>query len=116
MTTIPKHKKDRPSVGADRPVKPQNYIAENVEGTSHSSADHAQNPHHSIDPDFFAQGLQGIHIVVAEIKSDDGRRFRRRFYASLDSAQKAVDRSRMNGREAYLYLGQITIVDGDHLD
>lgn len=62
----------------------------------------------------FAQQLQGIYVVVAEIRSADGdKRFRRRFYAQLASAQLAVDRARMNGREAYLYIGQVSIVNGD---
>lgn len=64
----------------------------------------------------FGQALDGIYIVVAEIKSPGPEpRYRRRFYAQLASAQLAVDRARMNGRDAYLYIGQVSIVDGDHL-
>lgn len=64
--------------------------------------------------EFFAHQLHGIYVVVAEIKPANGeQRFRRRFYASLESAQRHVDRSRMNGREAHLFIGQLHIVDGD---
>jgi hypothetical protein len=67
--------------------------------------------------DFFAQTLHGIYVVVAEIKPANGeQRFRRRFYASLESAQRHVDRSREAGREAHLFIGQLHIVGGDHLD
>lgn len=64
--------------------------------------------------DVFGQMLEGIYVVVAEIKPLDGeQRFRRRFYAGLTAAQRAVDRAHMQGREAYLYIGQVTIVGGD---
>lgn len=64
--------------------------------------------------EFFAQTLEGIYIVVAEIKPANGQqRYRRRFYASLESAQRAVDRAVMNGREAHLLIGRISIVAGD---
>lgn len=61
----------------------------------------------------FGQMLNGIYIVVAEIQCETGKRFRRRFYANLPSAQRAVDRAVMNGREAYLYLGKVSIIGGD---
>lgn len=65
----------------------------------------------------FGQMLNGIYIVVAEIKSPGPeQRFRRRFYAQLASAQLAVDRARMNGKEAHLYIGQVSIVGGDGHD
>jgi hypothetical protein len=83
---------------------PKTHHSHHDEATS-SIADRAE---------FFAQTLHGIYIVVAEIKPANGeQRFRRRFYASLESAQRHVDRSRMNGREAHLYIGQLHIVDGD---
>lgn len=64
--------------------------------------------------EFFAQQLHGIYVVVAEIKPANGQqRYRRRFYASLESAQRAVDRAVMNGREAHLLIGRISIVAGD---
>lgn len=63
--------------------------------------------------EIFAQQNHGIYIVVAEIQCETDKRFRRRFYANLPSAQKAVDRAVMNGREVYLYIGQVSIVDGD---
>lgn len=63
--------------------------------------------------EIFALQNNGIYIVVAEIQCESGKRFRRRFYANLPSAQKAVDRATMNGREAYLFIGQVSIVDGD---
>lgn len=66
--------------------------------------------------EFFAQTLHGIYVVVAEIKPANGeQRFRRRFYASLESAQRHVDRSREAGREAHLFIGQL-LIGGDHLD
>ena len=64
--------------------------------------------------EFFAQQLHGIYVVVAEIKPANGQqRYRRRFYASLESAQRAVDRSVERGREAHLLIGRISIVAGD---
>ena len=63
--------------------------------------------------EFFAQQLHGIYVVVAEIKPANGQqRYRRRFYANLPSAQRHVDRARMNGKEAHLFIGQITIIEG----
>lgn len=87
--------------------------------THHSHHEEATNSiADSVDRgDVFGQMLNGIYIVVAEIKPLDGeQRFRRRFYAGLTAAQRHVDRSRMAGREAYLYIGQVSIVSGDHLD
>lgn len=66
------------------------------------------------DPDVMKQQLHGCYVVIAEIKSpDEDPRYRRRFYASLDSAQKAVDRAVANGRDTHLVLAQLHIVDGD---
>ena len=62
--------------------------------------------------EFFAQTLNGGYIVVAEIQCESGKRFRRRFYANLPSAQRAVDLAVQSGREAHLLIGQITIVEG----
>lgn len=89
-------------------------------GISHKTMlDHTANGDDSTLHEFvdrgavFGQALDGIYIVVAEIKSPGPEpRYRRRFYAQLASAQLAVDRARMNGRDAYLYIGQITIVEG----
>lgn len=67
------------------------------------------------EADFQAIGYQlnGIYIVVAEIQSPGPeRRYRRRFYANLPSAQRAVDRARQDGRRAQLLIGQVTIVSG----
>lgn len=76
-----------------------------------------ETTHSLTDPAYFADLLNGVYIVVAEVRTADGdRRFRRRFYANLPSAQRAIDRAVMNGREAYLYIGQVTIVGGDGLD
>lgn len=81
---------------------------------SHDESVTSSIAHCADQSDVFRQQLQGIYIVVAEIKpANDERRFRRRFYASLESAQRHVDRSRMNGREAHLFIGQLHIVDGD---
>lgn len=63
---------------------------------------------------FFAQMLEGIYVAVAEIRSPGAdKRFRRYYFANLPSAQRRVDKAREDGREAYLYLGQIHIVGGD---
>lgn len=73
--------------------------------------------HSSERADIFGHELNGIHIAVVSIKSPGpDKRFRRYYFADLRSAQRRVDKSRQAGREAYLYLGQISIVDGDHLD
>lgn len=62
----------------------------------------------------FAQMLEGIYIVVAEVYSPgDEPRYRRRFYAGLAAAQRHVDRQRMKGLDAYLFIGQISIIGGD---
>lgn len=63
--------------------------------------------------EIFALQNHGIYIVVAEIQCESGKRFRRRFYANLPSAQRAVDLGTQSGREAHLLIGQVTIVDGD---
>jgi len=69
--------------------------------------------HPGIDQQAVFDQLNGAYIVVAEIKSPAGEhRTRRRFYASLESAQRAVDRARDTGRDARLFLGQITIIGG----
>jgi len=87
-------------------------IPENHHSRTHSAVSSIAD---SVDRgDVFGQMLNGIYVVVAEIKPLDGeQRFRRRFYAGLTAAQRAVDRAHMQGREAYLYIGQVTIVGGD---
>ena len=87
-----------------------------IPNSHHSHSDEAVSSiADSVDRcDVFGQMLEGIYIVVAEIKPLDGeQRFRRRFYAGLTAAQRAVDRAHFQGREAYLYIGQVTIVGGD---
>ena len=87
-----------------------------IHNSHHSHSDEAVSSiADSVDRcDVFGQMLEGIYIVVAEIKPLDGeQRFRRRFYAGLTAAQRAVDRAHMQGREAHLYIGQVTIVGGD---
>jgi len=64
--------------------------------------------------EFFAHQLHGIYVAVAEIRSPGPeKRFRRYYFANLPSAQRRVDKAREEGREAYLYLGQIHVVDGE---
>ena len=63
--------------------------------------------------EIFALQNNGIYIVIAEIRCESGKRFRRRFYANLPSAQRAVDLATQSGREAHLLIGQVHIVDGD---
>lgn len=84
-----------------------------IPGTHHSHLDEAVS---SIADrgEFFALQNHGIYIVVAEIRCESGKRFRRRFYANLPSAQRAVDLGTQSGREAHLLIGQVHIVDGDH--
>lgn len=86
---------------------PENHHSHD-ESTTSSIADRVDQS------EVFAQMLNGIYIVVAQIKSPGPEpRYRRRFYAGLAAAQRHVDRAHMNGREAYLYIGQLSIVDGD---
>lgn len=60
------------------------------------------------------QQLNGIYIVVAQIQSPGPvKRYRRRFYANLPSAQRALDRAVMQGRDAQLFIGRVHIVSGD---
>lgn len=63
--------------------------------------------------EIFALQNHGIYIVIAEIRCESGKRFRRRFYANLPSAQRAVDLAIQSGREAHLLIGQVQIVDGE---
>lgn len=75
--------------------------------------------HESVTPsiadrrEIFALQNHGIYIVIAEIRCESGKRFRRRFYANLPSAQRAVDLATQSGREAHLLIGQVHIVDGE---
>lgn len=95
------------------PASTPGVLQEKATSTMYSASSLAQDRARSQS---FAEQLDGIYVVIAEIKTAAGeQRFRRRFYAQLASAQLAVDRARMNGREAYLFIGQIAIVDGDHL-
>lgn len=70
-------------------------------------------PESSDSLQLIGQQLNGIYIVVAQIQSPGPeKRYRRRFYANLPSAQRAVDRAVMAGRDAQLFIGQIIIVGG----
>lgn len=81
---------------------------------SHHDGAASSIAHDSDHGEVFAQMLNGIYIVIAEIKSPGPEpRYRCRFYVQLASAQLAVDRARMNGKDAYLFIGQVTIVGGD---
>lgn len=81
---------------------------------SHDESTISSIAHCDDQSDIFRQQLQGIYVVIASIQTASGeQRFRRRFYAQLSSAQLAVDRARMNGRIAYLFIGRVHIVDGD---
>lgn len=102
--------KQRKTPGDQAGGIPENHHSQQTDDTS-SIAD-------SVDRgEVFGQMLNGIYIVVAEIRTTGPeKRFRRRFYANLPSAQSAIDRARMNGREAHLYIGRVSIVGGDHLD
>jgi len=87
-----------------------------TEGIPRSHHSHHDDATSSIadNREFFAQQLHGIYVVVAEIKPANGQqRYRRRFYASLESAQRAVDRSVERGREAHLLIGRVHIIGGD---
>lgn len=90
--------------GAQTEGIPENHHSHHEEATN-SIADSRE---------FFAHQLHGIYIAVAEIRSPGPeKRFRRYYFANLPSAQRRVDKAREEGREAYLYLGQIHVVDGD---
>jgi hypothetical protein len=107
----PKHEKDRPSVGADKPVKPQNNFAENVEDTLHSIADLPQIPQRSIDPEVFEQELHGCYIAVVQVNSRSPEpRYRRQLYMSLKPAQRRIDKAREDGRDAFLILAQLHVI------
>ena len=85
-------------------------------GIPNSHHSHLQEATSSIAErrEFFAQQLHGIYVVVAQVKSPGPEpRYRRRFYAGLAAAQRHVDRCRQDGKEAYLFIGQLHIVDGD---
>lgn len=111
MTTHFRQEETGPTVGADEPVKPKNYFAENVEGTLHSSADDPQNPRHGIDPTVFEMELHGCYIAVVQIKSDSPEpRYRRQLYMSLKPAQRRIDKGREEGRDAFLILAQLHVV------
>lgn len=68
----------------------------------------------SISREVFEAELNGCYIVIAQIKSPGPKpRYRRRFYANLPSAQQAVDRAIMQGKDAHLILARLTVVGGD---
>lgn len=74
----------------------------------------ASIPHRGMDRETFEAELNGCYIVVAQIKSAGPEpRYRRRFYANLSSAQRAVDRAIMQGKDAHLILARLTVVGGD---
>lgn len=86
---------------------PENHHSHD-ESTTSSIADRVDQS------EVFAQQLQGIYVVIAQVKSPGPEpRYRRRFYAGLAAAQRHVDRARFTGREAHLFIGQLHIVDGD---
>jgi hypothetical protein len=93
--------------------KPPGPTTEGIPKTHHSHHEEATS---SIAErrEFFAQQLHGIYVVVAQVKSPGPEpRYRRRFYAGLAAAQRHVDRCRQDGKDAYLFIGQLHIVDGD---
>lgn len=115
MTTHFRQEKDRSSVGADSPVDTKKQFDGESLGISDSTEGSGQNPLSEMDAFIIGQQLRGIYVAVAEIKSPGPeKRFRRYYFANLPSAQRRVDKARQEGRDAYLYLGQIHIVDGDH--
>ena len=82
-----------------------------------ASLDHSSTssiPHTGINRDVFENELNGLYVVVAQIKSpEDSPRFRRTVYMTLKTAQRAVDRAVMNNREAHLFVARLVIEGGD---
>lgn len=71
-------------------------------------------PRRGIDREVVEAKLNGCYVVVAQIKSAGPEvRYRRRFYANLPSAQRAVDRAVMQGKDAHLILARLTVIGGD---
>lgn len=65
----------------------------------------------NIDPEAL---LNGVHVVVAEIRSSSPEpRYRRTAYWNLPGAQKAVDRAHMAGKEAHIVLCKLQVVEGN---
>src|SRR5699024_7627756 len=113
MTTF-RQEKTGPTVGAVEPVEAKKLSAGESLDISDSTQGSSQNPLSDMEAHFFAQSLQGLYVAVAEIKSPGPeKRFRRYYFANLPSAQRRVDKARQEGRDAYLYLGQIHIIGGD---
>ncbi len=60
------------------------------------------------DSDTLQAVNNGLYIVVVHIKSNESvPRYRRYPFLSLASAQRKVDRARMDGRDAYLLTYQL---------
>ncbi|WGH81752.1 hypothetical protein QDX25_00785 [Auritidibacter ignavus] len=56
----------------------------------------------------YERELDGVYIVVAQIKSRSPEpRYRRHFYASLTNAQKRVENARREGKQADLFLARL---------
>lgn len=83
---------------------------------SHQKGIASSIPHPGINREVFEHELNGLYVVVAQIKSPtDDPRFRRTVYMTLKTAQRAVDRAVMNNREAHLFVARLVIEGGDHL-
>lgn len=61
--------------------------------------------------------VSGIYVAVVQIRGDHApKRFRKRVYFNLPSAQRAIDRATMDGLEASIILCQLTPVSGANDD
>ena len=57
--------------------------------------------------------VAGIYVAVVQIRGDHTpKRFRKRVYFNLPSAQRAIDRATMAGLDASIILCQLTPVSG----
>lgn len=72
------------------------HTTENVEG---------------IDPTAY---VAGVYVAVIQVKHDGPTpRYRRRVVMSLATAQRAVDRAHMDGKDAHIVLCKLVPMGGD---
>lgn len=57
--------------------------------------------------------VAGIYVAVVQVRGEHvPKRFRKRVYFNLPSAQRAIDRATMEGLEASVILCQLTPMEG----
>lgn len=61
--------------------------------------------------------VSGLYVAVVQIRGEHTpKRFRKRVYFNLPSAQRAIDRATMDGLEASIILCQLTPISGANDD